>query len=295
MADPPAIYRASFSTGAIDINNVLAGFSSRGRAPITRRTCSNPEISAPGVSVRSCYLFGYDLRHPFGDLNGRAARRRRGGLLWSARPRWRDIADKGDPASSATVVTVSPAQTCEAPVVHNSEAILSATDASRARKRVKPLPSDPDAAATPAGATATTPDRPRRPRRNADTDTDADADEHEDSDADADKHADRDPTSLVSTSTQRKRDTDGDGDAGEHEDGDVDQVSSNTPTTPGRRRTTRGHARLERRRTPGLRPGRRLHEHAHEHAGSHADPDRDADPASVTTATRRPSRSWCRL
>src|SRR5207249_6369936 len=32
--DPPAIYNASFSTGAIDISNTLAGFSSRG--PVTR-------------------------------------------------------------------------------------------------------------------------------------------------------------------------------------------------------------------------------------------------------------------
>ena len=53
VADPPAIYRASFSTGAIDINNILAGFAAAARAPSYMPNLLKPNISAPGVSVCS--------------------------------------------------------------------------------------------------------------------------------------------------------------------------------------------------------------------------------------------------
>src|SRR5207244_1897933 len=53
--DPPAIYEAAFSTGAIDITNTIASFSSRG--PVTRDGSNRlkPNLSAPGVNVRSSY------------------------------------------------------------------------------------------------------------------------------------------------------------------------------------------------------------------------------------------------
>ncbi|HEX9989316.1 MAG TPA: S8 family serine peptidase, partial [Chloroflexia bacterium] len=51
--DPPAIYAASFSTGATDINNVLASFSSRGPVTVDGSNRRKPDISAPGVNVRS--------------------------------------------------------------------------------------------------------------------------------------------------------------------------------------------------------------------------------------------------
>ena len=56
VADPPAIYEATFSTGAIDISNTLAGFS--GRGPVTRDGSNRmkPNISGPGVNVRSSYF-----------------------------------------------------------------------------------------------------------------------------------------------------------------------------------------------------------------------------------------------
>jgi subtilisin family serine protease len=53
VADAPAIYSASFSTGAIDITNVLAGFSSRGPSTFYTPNLLKPNISAPGVNVRS--------------------------------------------------------------------------------------------------------------------------------------------------------------------------------------------------------------------------------------------------
>lgn len=51
--DPPAIYAESFSVGATTSADVIAGFSSRG--PVTRDGSNRlkPDISAPGVGVRS--------------------------------------------------------------------------------------------------------------------------------------------------------------------------------------------------------------------------------------------------
>lgn len=48
---PPAIYDSSFSVGATDNNDNIALFSSRGPSDYT--SLMKPEISAPGVSVRS--------------------------------------------------------------------------------------------------------------------------------------------------------------------------------------------------------------------------------------------------
>jgi subtilisin family serine protease len=48
----PASYPESYGTGAFDINNNLASFSSRGPSPISPNPVK-PDISAPGVNVRS--------------------------------------------------------------------------------------------------------------------------------------------------------------------------------------------------------------------------------------------------
>src|SRR5437588_3524633 len=114
--DPPAIYNASFSTGAIDISNTLAGFSSRG--PVTRDGSNRlkPNISAPGVNVRSSYfssdttyanLSGTSMAGP--HVVGAVA------LLWSARPQLiRDIATTKMVLQNTANpgVTVNPPQTC---------------------------------------------------------------------------------------------------------------------------------------------------------------------------------------
>ena len=87
VADAPAIYSASFSTGAIDISNVLAGFSSRGPSTFYTPNLLKPNISAPGVNVRSSTrtsdtsygnLSGTSMAGP--HVAGVVA------LLWSARP-----------------------------------------------------------------------------------------------------------------------------------------------------------------------------------------------------------------
>lgn len=53
VVDPPAIYPAAFSVGATDSGDALAGFSSRGPVTYNGQTFIKPNISAPGVSVRS--------------------------------------------------------------------------------------------------------------------------------------------------------------------------------------------------------------------------------------------------
>ncbi len=53
MDDAPAMYDASFSVGATDSNDSLAGFSSRGPVLVVSSNRTKPDVSAPGVTVRS--------------------------------------------------------------------------------------------------------------------------------------------------------------------------------------------------------------------------------------------------
>ena len=50
---PAAIYDASFSVGATDSTDAIAGFSSRGPVTVDGSNRLKPDISAPGVNVRS--------------------------------------------------------------------------------------------------------------------------------------------------------------------------------------------------------------------------------------------------
>ena len=87
IVNEPQIFEATFDTGAIDIENNLASFSSRG--PVLRDGSMRlkPNLSAPGVNVRSS-LRGSDTE--YGVLSGTsmAGPHTVGvvALLWSARP-----------------------------------------------------------------------------------------------------------------------------------------------------------------------------------------------------------------
>ena len=55
---PPAVYASSFSIGATDINNNIAGFSSIGPVTIDSSFRLKPNVVAPGVNVRSVIING---------------------------------------------------------------------------------------------------------------------------------------------------------------------------------------------------------------------------------------------
>ena len=53
VAAPAAIYEASFSVGAVNSVDAIAGFSSRGPVTVDGSNRRKPDITAPGVSIRS--------------------------------------------------------------------------------------------------------------------------------------------------------------------------------------------------------------------------------------------------
>src|SRR5207248_9185060 len=113
VSDPPAIYAAAFSTGAIDSGNNLVYFSSRGPVTVDGSNRLTPNIPAPGSGVRSS-TSGSDSS--YGSLSGTSMAGPHVvgvvALLWSAHPELsRMITETKNLLQNTAnpVVTVSPA------------------------------------------------------------------------------------------------------------------------------------------------------------------------------------------
>jgi subtilisin family serine protease len=115
VSDAPAIYDAAFSVGAYDISNSLAGFSSRGPSTYYVPDLLKPNLSGPGVNVRSSTRTSDTS---FGNLSGTSMSSPHVAgvvaLLWSARPQLvRDIAaTKSLLQNTANPSVLVTAQTC---------------------------------------------------------------------------------------------------------------------------------------------------------------------------------------
>ncbi|MCB5167723.1 S8 family serine peptidase [Streptomyces bambusae] len=77
----PGDYAGSYSSGAFDINNTIASFSSRGAGP---NGTVKPNIAAPGVNVRSSVPGGYDAFSGTSMASPHTAATV--ALMWSAAP-----------------------------------------------------------------------------------------------------------------------------------------------------------------------------------------------------------------
>ena len=110
VADPPPTFLESFSVGATDMSNVIAGFSSRGPTPAG---LLKPDVVAPGVSVRSTVpnggygtLSGTSMAGP--HVAGAVA------LLISADPTLRGDPDAIQATLESTATPMTSAQNCGA-------------------------------------------------------------------------------------------------------------------------------------------------------------------------------------
>jgi serine protease AprX len=108
---PAAIFGDSYSVGATASNNTIASFSSRGTVTVDGSNRIKPDISAPGVGIRSCLKNG-----TFANYNGTSmAGPHVAGvvaLMISANPALEGEVDKIQEIINQTAIHQTTAQTC---------------------------------------------------------------------------------------------------------------------------------------------------------------------------------------
>lgn len=111
IQDPPAIYSSTFTVGATSSSDTIASFSSRGPVVVGGDTRLGPDVSAPGVSVRSSVpgtgyssMSGTSMAGP--HVAGHVA------LLLSAMPTWKGQVDLVESRTRQTAVGLTSSQTC---------------------------------------------------------------------------------------------------------------------------------------------------------------------------------------
>lgn len=111
VSHPPAIYKASLTVGATNSSDDIAGFSSRGGVAVDGSNRLKPDVSAPGVSIRSSrpndafgFSSGTSMAGP--HVAGQAA------LLISADPGFSGQPDTLRSCIEATTIPRTTSQNC---------------------------------------------------------------------------------------------------------------------------------------------------------------------------------------
>lgn len=112
ISDPPAIYQSSVSVGALDSNNFVASFSSRGPVTADGSNRLKPDLSAPGVNIRGAvpgngYSSGWSgtsmaTPHVAGGV----------ALIWQAKPSLIGNIDATEALYENTALHKKTAETC---------------------------------------------------------------------------------------------------------------------------------------------------------------------------------------
>jgi serine protease AprX len=116
IVDPPAIYDSAITVGATDYFDEIANFSSRGPSTVNSIQLRKPDLSAPGVSIRSSWQPDF---YPFSNYayesgTSMAAPHVAGAvaLLWSALPPLRGNVDLTEAILEQSAMPRTTSQVC---------------------------------------------------------------------------------------------------------------------------------------------------------------------------------------